>query len=155
MNWQGFNVGAQESVVFAQPDANSVAVNRIHDANGSQILGHLSANGQVYLINPNGVLFGRGATVDVGGLVASTLDLQGTDAKGTHFAGNGQGRVVNEGAITAAPGAYVALLGNKVTNTGTASAQLGTVAMGAGSAVTLKFEGSTHRSQPLVERHRL
>ena len=116
-------------------------MNRIYDPNGSQILGHLSANGQVYLINPNGVLFGRGATVDVGGLVASTLDLQGTDAKGTHFAGNGQGRVVNEGAITAAPGAYVALLGNKVTNTGTVSAQLGTVAMGAGSAVTLKFEG--------------
>ena len=143
LNWQGFNVGSQESVVFAQPDAGSVAVNRIYDANGSQILGHLSANGQVYLINPNGVLFGRGATVDVGGLVASTLDLQGTDAKGTHFAGNGQGRVVNDGTINAAPGGYVALLGNNVTNTGTVTAQLGTVAMGAGSAVTLKFEGST------------
>jgi filamentous hemagglutinin family protein len=143
LNWQGFNVGAEESVVFAQPDANSVAVNRIYDPDASQILGHLSANGQVYLINPNGVLFGRGATVDVGGLVASTLDLQGTDSKGTHFAGSGQGSVVNEGAITAAPGGYVALLGNKVSNTGTVSAQLGTVAMGAGSAVTLKFEGST------------
>ena len=70
LNWLSFNVGTQETVNFVQPNSSSLAVNRINSATGSEILGHLNANGQVWLINPNGVLFGEHAQVNVGGLVA-------------------------------------------------------------------------------------
>jgi filamentous hemagglutinin len=82
LNWRSFDVGAGQSVVFKQPGVNSVAINRIHDTRASRIDGNLSANGQVYLINPNGLLFGSGANVDVAGLIASTLDI--ADARVTN-----------------------------------------------------------------------
>ena len=68
LNWQSFNIAPSETVNFVQPNASAIAVNRIFDTNGSQILGQLNANGQVYLINPNGIVFGQGAQVNVGGL---------------------------------------------------------------------------------------
>ncbi len=144
LNWKSFNIAPQETVDFVQPSVTSIAVNRIFDVNGTQILGHLDANGLVYLINPNGIVFGRGAQVDVGGLVASTLDLNdptlGGDTK--TFSGSGSGSIVNDGTLTAGSGGYVALLANKVSNQGTISAQLGSVAVGAGSAATLTFAGN-------------
>ena len=76
LNWNSFNVAAGESVTFAQPNSASVALNRILGGDGSAIMGTLSANGKVFLVNPNGVLFGKGASVNVGGLVASTLDIR-------------------------------------------------------------------------------
>jgi len=145
LNWQSFNIAPQETVNFVQPSATAIAVNRIFDTNGTQILGHLNANGQVYLINPNGILFGQGAQVNVGGLVASTLDLNDASLNGNvrSFSGNGTGSVINQGTINSATGGYVALLGNTVSNQGTISAQLGTVALGAGSAATLTFNGNS------------
>jgi trimeric autotransporter adhesin len=142
IDWLSFSIGAQSSVDFIQPSASAVAVNRISGANGSEILGHLDANGQVYLINPNGILFGKGSQVNVGGLVASTLDATGSGGSGSQsFEGSGTGSIVNQGTISAANGGYVALLGNRVSNEGVISAQLGTVALGSGSAVTLDFNG--------------
>jgi len=145
LNWQSFNVGSNETVNFAQPSASAIAVNRIFDTNGSQILGHLNANGQVWLINPNGILFGQGAQVNVGGLVASTLDLQDATLNNDvrRFGGNANGSVINRGNITAANGGYVALLGNYVSNEGSIIAANGTVALGAGSAVTLTFSNNS------------
>ncbi|MDC8757835.1 GLUG motif-containing protein [Janthinobacterium fluminis] len=144
LNWNSFNVGAGETVNFVQPSATALAVNRIFDSNGTQILGRLNANGQVYLINPNGILFGRGAQVDVGGLVATTLDIADAGANGArrHFAGKGEGGVVNEGSIRAADGGYVALLGRRVSNRGDIQARAGAVALGGGSAATLTFAGN-------------
>ncbi|KAB8058115.1 filamentous hemagglutinin N-terminal domain-containing protein [Janthinobacterium sp. FT14W] len=144
LNWNSFNVGAHETVNFIQPSASALAVNRIFDSNGTQILGKVNANGQVYLINPNGVLFGRGAQVNVGGLVASTLDVDNASLGGSKhaFSGNGTGRVVNEGTLRAADGGYIALLGRQVSNQGSIAARLGTVALGAGSAATLSFDGA-------------
>ncbi len=78
-NWNTFNIGSSAKVTFAQPSAQAVALNRVLGADPSQILGQLSANGQVFLINPNGVIFGRGARVDVGGIVASALSLGNDD----------------------------------------------------------------------------
>lgn len=144
LNWQNFDIGANETVNFVQPGRDAIAVNRILGNKASDIYGHLNANGQVWLINPNGVLFGEGAQVNVGGLVASTLDTA-DDAPGTslrRFSGDGKGSIVNKGSLRAASGGYIALLGNTVSNQGTVSAQLGTVAMGGGSAVTLTFDGS-------------
>jgi trimeric autotransporter adhesin len=142
LNWQSFDVGAQETVNFVQPNAGSIAINRILSSTGSEILGHLNANGQVWLINPNGVLFGDNAQINVGGLVASTLGLLGGPDDTRLFRGDGNGSVVNQGTITAAGGGYVALLGHQVSNLGVISAQLGTVALGAGSVQTLTFSGN-------------
>ena len=145
LTWKTFNVAAQETVNFVQPSASAIAVNRIYDTNASQILGHLNANGQVYLINPNGILFGQGAQVNVGALVASTLNLSDASLSSNtrSFGGTGTGSVINQGTINAANGGYVALLGNTVINQGTISAPSGTVALGAGSAATLTFSGNS------------
>ncbi|NDP59739.1 MAG: filamentous hemagglutinin N-terminal domain-containing protein, partial [Oxalobacteraceae bacterium] len=145
LNWQRFDITRQETVNFAQPSASAIAVNRIFDTNGSQILGRLNANGQVYLINPNGILFGQGAQVNVGALVASTLNVNDANLIGNvrQFSGAGTGSLVNLGTINAARGGYVALLGNTVSNQGTITAPLGTVALGAGNAVTLNFNGNS------------
>ena len=142
INWQSFGIGAAESVNFAQPSASAIALNRVLGADASQIYGRLSANGQVWLLNPNGVLIGGGAQVNVGGLVASTLNLSDADFLGgkRSFSGSG-GSVVNQGALSAADGGYVALLGGKVSNEGVIQARLGTVALGAGNQVTLDFAG--------------
>jgi len=144
IDWLSFNLGSQATVDFIQPSASSVAVNRIAGTNGSEILGHIDANGQVWLINPNGIVFGQGAVVNVGGLVASTLDAgdSGSGGGGQSFAGAGTGSILNQGTINAAQGGYVALLGNQVVNQGTITARLGTVAVGAGSAATLTFAGN-------------
>ena len=143
VDWLTFNIGRQSTVDFVQPDAGAIAVNRIADTNGSQILGHLNANGQVFLINPNGILFGQDAQVNVGGLVATTLDV-GNSALGSgllSFNGTGKGSVTNLGTINVTGGGYVALLANQVSNQGAIHAQLGSVALAGGSAVTLNFSG--------------
>ncbi|MGQ0621885.1 MAG: beta strand repeat-containing protein [Panacagrimonas sp.] len=146
INWQSFNVGGNEFVVFNQPSASSVTLNRVVGGDVSTLLGTLSANGRVFLVNPAGVLFGQGATVDVGGLVASTLDISVED----FFAGNyvfaqpaaQGGRVENAGRITAADGGFVVLAGAEVRNTGLIQGRLGTVALTSGSALTLDVDGS-------------
>ncbi|MBD8872544.1 YDG domain-containing protein [Rhodanobacter sp. DHB23] len=143
LNWQTFDIGSQSTVDFVQPNASAIAVNRIADTNGSRIFGHLDANGQVFLINPNGILFGKSAQVNVGGLVASTLDVDDNtlDTGSLSFSGTGKGSVTNLGTINVAGGGYAALLGNQVVNQGAIHAQLGAVALAGGSAVTLSFSG--------------
>jgi filamentous hemagglutinin family protein len=141
INWQSFSIGKDNQVVFVQPNANSVALNRVLGPDPSSILGSLQANGKVFLINPNGILFGKGANVNVGGLVASTLGLTDADFMAGHYAFTGSGgSVLNEGSIHA-DGGYVALLGASVRNEGTIQANLGTVALAAGQAITLDVAG--------------
>lgn len=142
INWQSFSIGAGESVRFIQPNSSSVALNRVLGADPSHILGNLSANGKVFLLNPNGILFARGAQVNVSGLVASTLNMTDADfmAGRYQFAGSSTAAVLNEGSINAA-GGYVALLGASVGNDGIILARLGAVALAAGSAITLDVAG--------------
>jgi len=143
INWQSFGIAAGQTVQFVQPGSTSVALNRVLGADPSSIMGNLSANGRVFLLNPNGVLFGSGAQVNVGGLVASTMSL--SDARfmaGDYaFTDAGNGSVVNQGNITAAGGGYVALMGKTVSNQGVISARLGSVALAAGNAVTMDVAG--------------
>lgn len=146
INWQQFGIAANESVVFQQPSASAVTLNRVLGQDASSILGSLSANGQVFLLNPNGVLFGSGAQVNVGGLVASSLGLSDADfmAGNLRFVRDGAatpGAVLNQGSITV-PGGVVALIGPDVRNTGTITATAGAIGLAAGDAVTLNLGGS-------------
>lgn len=142
-HWDTFNIGSAARVEFAQPSASSVALNRVLSGDPSRIYGQLSANGQVFLVNPAGVLFGAGARVNVGGLVASTLDISNDDFQNgrRRFAGNSKASVVNEGQIEAARGGTVALLGAQVRNTGSITAPMGSIALAAAPAVTLDLHG--------------
>jgi len=138
INWQQFNIGPGESVQFVQPGAAAIALNRVLGQDPTTILGRLSANGQIFLLNPNGVLFGPGAQVNVGGIVASTLGLSDADFMAGRYRFSGQrGAVTNRGAIEAAEGGYVVLLAPHAANAGTISAPLGTAALAAGEQVTL------------------
>jgi len=141
--WDGFSVGANEGVKFNQPGSNSVALNRVMGVNGSDIQGKIDANGKVFLVNPNGVVFGKNAQVNVGGLVASTRDISNADflAGKNHFVGQSQAEVRNEGTLTAAQSGSVALLGARVNNQGVIQAQMGSIALGAGDDITLNFDG--------------
>lgn len=145
INWQSFSIGANGRVVFNQPNAQSVALNRVTGSDPSAIFGSLSANGKVFLVNPNGVLFGAGASVNVGGLVASTLNISDSDfsAGRYHFTrGNAApAGVANEGSLQAAPGGVIALVGSTASNRGTMAAPQGTVALVSGKTVTLDFQG--------------
>ncbi|MCX7242012.1 MAG: MBG domain-containing protein [Burkholderiales bacterium] len=145
IDWATFNVGSQAQVNFNQPSVSSVTLNRVLDANPSQIFGKISAPGQVFLTNPNGVYFAPGASVDVGGLVATTHSISNEDfmAGGNSFTRNGAtGSVINEGNITASLGGYIALLAPEVRNQGVIVAQLGTVALAAGEVFELQFDGN-------------
>lgn len=81
LNWSSFNIGAGGRVIFQQPSSTAIALNKIYQQSPSSIFGELTANGQVYLINPNGFVFGEGATVNVAGLLASSLGLYNGDAE--------------------------------------------------------------------------
>ncbi|WP_343632466.1 YDG domain-containing protein [Roseateles sp.] len=139
VNWNSFDIGSNASVRFNQTGADAVALNRVTGGAPSQIFGDLSANGQVWLVNNSGVVFGKGATVNVSGLVASTLNVSDADflAGRARFTGTSAAQVRNEGAIRA--DGVVALLGASVVNTGSISA--GQVAMAAGQSVSLDFSG--------------
>jgi len=144
--WQGFSIAKDYSVNVVQPNKSSVLLNRVVGGNASTIAGALNANGHVYLINPNGVLFSRGSSVNAGGLIASTLNLSDKNflAGGRlafERANTNTATVRNEGAITAAPGGTVALLGARVSNDGNISAPGGSVGLVSARKVNVDFDG--------------
>lgn len=114
LNWQSFNIGAASTVNFVQPNAGAVALNRISGNEASQIYGKLNANGQVFFSNPNGMLFARGAQVNVAGILATTLNISNADfmAGNYRFTDPGNGSIRNEGLINAL--GSIALVGNSV-----------------------------------------
>ncbi|MCC6141929.1 MAG: filamentous hemagglutinin N-terminal domain-containing protein, partial [Nitrospira sp.] len=143
IEWQSFDIGSQARVDIRQPSADSVLLNRILGDQATQIFGRLSANGQVYLTNPNGFYFSPSASVNVGGLVATTHQLSIEDflAGRERFTRAGAtGRILNEGELKAAMGGYIALLAPEVRNHGVIVAELGTVALAAGEAYELRFD---------------
>src|SRR5262249_8415767 len=146
INWQGFSVGKSESVQFQQPDRSAVTLNRVQGPGASDIQGNLSANGQVWIVNPNGVMFGPGATVNVGGLLATTSNISDQNFMAGKYqfdqaSPNPNARVVNQGTINVAPGGYAALSAAAVENTGTVNATTGTVVLGGAKAFTVDFQG--------------
>lgn len=145
INWQGFDILSGEATHFFQPGSTSIVLNRIQSGNATQILGQLTSNGTVVIVNANGVVFGAGAQVDVGGIVATTADINNADfmAGNTNFniAGNPSASIINHGRITAAQGGLVALVAPGVQNNGIIQANMGTVALGSAQTVSIDFYG--------------
>ncbi|EBV7996174.1 filamentous hemagglutinin N-terminal domain-containing protein, partial [Salmonella enterica subsp. enterica serovar Pomona] len=143
-NWQSFNIGKNNTVQFVQPDSSSVALNRVTGTSGSQIMGTLKANGQVFILNPNGVLFGKDARVNVAGLVASTKNINTADFMKGQYTLSGEGnpgaQVINQGSLTTTKGGYIVLAGERVSNSGSVSAPSGKVMLAAGKTVTLQLD---------------
>lgn len=137
-NWQSFNIGQQATVNFIQPDSSALILNRVIGADPSQIFGQMRANGQVMLINPNGILFGASAQINVGALMASTQSISNEDFLAGRFKlSAGNQAVRNAGSITAAEGGFVLLAGAEVENTGTITANAGAVALAAGKDLSV------------------
>ena len=144
LNWQSFSIGQGDTVNVVQPGATSVLLNRVTGTAISTIAGKLSANGQVFLINPNGIVIGKTGTIQAAGFVASTLDIANSDflAGKLNFKVSGPGgAVANAGTIRIVPGGYAALLGGSVDDSGEIIAPMGKVAIGAGTAATLDLSG--------------
>ncbi len=145
LDWQTFNVGKDASVRFDQPSLNAVALNRILDQNPSQIFGKIDSNGQIFLINTHGIIFGSSAQLNVGGLVASTLDLTPDDFLQQHFsldAHGGHAGIVNHGTIAAARGGSVTLIGGNVQNNGLIVADYGRINLDGADKAVLDFDGN-------------
>ena len=143
--WESFSIGPGGTVNIAQPGAGSVLLNRVVGSELSSIAGTLKANGQVFLVNPNGVMFGRTASVSVGGLIASTLDIgNGNFMSGKLVFERADGNVasvVNAGKVQAGPGGMVALLAETVRNEGEIHAAGGTVGLVSGRQISIDPAG--------------
>ena len=148
IDWTQFNIAKNETVRYAQPDKNAIALNRVTGGQQSLIEGNLNANGHVFLVNPNGVVFGKNASVDVGGLVASTARL--ADDTMNHFGSSqdslnlavdneNNAAVINEGIIKA-QGGLVALHASNVENSGTITDDGGMVALTAAKNLNLSSD---------------
>ncbi|RCW89008.1 MBG domain-containing protein [Paracoccus lutimaris] len=145
VNWNSFSIGTGASVDIRQPSSDSAILNRVTGDTGSNIYGRLTANGQVHIVNPNGIFIGRNGRVETGGgFVASTLDISDQDFNAGRLNYGGQGRsagVTNRGVISVGRGGYAALIGGRVDNSGTISAPLGRIGLGAGERATLDLSG--------------
>src|SRR5215475_1788331 len=146
INWNTFNIGTGETTRFNQPDSSSVVLNRVTGGLGpSEIFGTLSANGRVFLINRDGILFGSNAVVNTAGFLATTSDIKNEDFMAGRYNFNIPGRpdasIVNHGIITAHNSGFAALVAPGVRNTGTITATLGTVGLAAGNSFTLDLYG--------------
>ncbi len=145
IDWRSFGIQADERVQFAQPSSSSATLNRVTGDRLSIILGRMDANGQVLLINPNGVVFGQSAQINVGSLIAGTANISNEnflegkllfDQPGKPGAG-----IINSGSITAAEGGLVALVAPHVRNDGLIQARLGKVILGAADTFTIDLYG--------------
>lgn len=131
INWQGFSIGAGEATRFVQPAATSAVLNRVVGPSPSSILGMLSSNGKVFLVNPNGILVGEGGRIDVAGLALSTFDISNANfLAGNHvFDGSGGGSIVLNGSVSS-NGGDIFLFGSSIVGTGTIDSTGGIIAGG-------------------------
>lgn len=146
INWNSFSISQGSTVTFNQPNSKSLTVNRVTGPNASAIDGQLLANGSVWLINANGILFGKGSEINVGALIATTSDISNDDFKNGNYdfskpSSNPNASVTNLGTITTSSGGSVVLSAPSVSNQGLIQANLGTVVLGGASAFTVDMTG--------------
>ncbi|MFC6276477.1 ESPR-type extended signal peptide-containing protein [Psittacicella hinzii] len=142
INWKDFNVAPNEILKFVQQNSNSAVLNRVLGGRTSEILGQLSSNGRVFIVNPAGIIFGKNAVVDAAGLVASTLDISDDDFVSGKYVFNQEkdsaiAQILNQGLIKINDDGTLALVGGQVVNTGSLTAKNGTVYLAAGKSITI------------------
>ncbi|NKG33768.1 filamentous hemagglutinin N-terminal domain-containing protein [Acinetobacter junii] len=146
IDWSSFSTNANETVNFVQPGTGSITLNRVTGTGVSNLNGQLNANGQVFIINPNGILFGGTSQVNTAGLVASTLNLTNADFNNDLFNfsnTNNNKAVENRGKINVQTGGTVALIAPTIKHTGTINAPQGNVLLAAGGDVTLNLNNGS------------
>jgi filamentous hemagglutinin family protein len=145
IDWRSFNIEVGETTAFHQPNSGSVTVNRVKTNDPSRIAGNLTANGNIVLINPAGVFFSKDAVVDVGGLIATSSDIDTGRAMAGDFrfdrAGFSDAQITNEGTITARESGLVGLVAPQVENHGVITAKLGKVHLASGDQMTVDLYG--------------
>ena len=145
IDWDSFSIASGEQVNFQVPSSTSVTLNRVTGNDPSSIFGNLTSNGNLMLINRNGILFGNGAEIDVHGLVATTSDISNHDFINGQYHFNispeFSNTIANQGTITAAEGGLVAFVAPGIKNTGIINARLGKVSLAAGNTFTLDLYG--------------
>ncbi len=149
IDWRGFDIAPDEWTQFYQPSASSIALNRVNSNSASHIDGRLTANGNVIIVNQNGVMFGAGAKVDVNGLIATTADIDNnkfmnsTGSLTFDKPGNPNASIINNGTITARDAGLVGLVAPNVINNGVIIANLGRVHLASGDTVTVDMYGDS------------
>ncbi|PTX97232.1 hypothetical protein DB346_19670 [Verrucomicrobia bacterium LW23] len=144
IHWGDFSIRQKETTTFVQPSSKAAVLNRVTGGSVSRLDGNLNANGQVYLVNPNGVTIGRSGRINTGGFTASTLDVSNAEfmkGKDLNFSGKSTAKVINNGKIRAMDG-DVTLIARQVENNGSISARRGRVHLAAGTEVLVKSEGT-------------
>lgn len=145
INWQSFSIAGNETVNFNQPNSSSITLNRVIGNERSVIDGALNANGQVWLLNSNGVLFGKNASINTAGLLATTAQLSDSDFNaGNYIFKNATANsVINEGTITISDAGSVILASNEVRNDGVIKAVKGKVHLVGADSYSLNLNGNS------------
>jgi len=158
IDWRSFSIGPNGEVIFVQPSANAATLNRVTGAQVSLILGKLDANGTVLLMNPNGIVFGGGAQVNVGSLIASTSNISDEHFLAGQLVFDQPGKpgvgILNRGSITAREGGLVALVAPHVRNDGLIAARLGKVTLASGDTFTVDLYGDALINLAISENNR-
>jgi filamentous hemagglutinin family protein len=146
VNWKTFNIARGEQVNIQQPSSSSIILNRANPHHGaSTIHGTLTANGQVWIVNPAGIQVGQGAFVNVGGLLATTRDITDANFLNGNYrfmrSGDWNGSIINEGDIVVHGAGLAALVGSSVVNKGRIVANMGTIVLGSAQEFTVDFTG--------------
>lgn len=145
IEWDQFNINANGTVEFRQPDRASVTLNRVVGQNPSNIQGNLIANGTVLLVNPDGILFGPNSRIDTGGLVATTSDITNDNFLNDRFIfdqpGNPSASIINQGNITIRETGVAAFVAPGVRNEGVITARLGQIGLASANKFTLDLYG--------------
>jgi len=145
IDWRSFDVGSQQSVTFAQPSANAVALNRVTGPDPSQIAGRIDANGQFVLVNQSGVNFYQGAQVNAAGVMISAAGISNQNFMAGRMVfdqpAHANAKISNAGTITVKEAGLAALVAPQVANSGTINAQLGHVVLAGAKTATLDLYG--------------
>jgi len=145
INWQNFSIASNETVNFNQPNVNSITLNRVIGNERSIIDGALNANGQVWILNSNGILFNSNAKINTAGILATTKNITDADFQAGNytFSGESTQSIINLGTIESSDSGYVAMLANTVSNDGTIKAYKGTVHLTGASEATINLNGNS------------
>ncbi len=145
INWQKFGIKANETVNFKQPNSSSITLNRVIGNERSVINGALNANGQVWILNSNGVLFGKNASINTAGLLATTAKLSDNDFNigNYNFKNSSSNSIINLGTINISNEAYAVLAGKEVTNEGSIKAVKGKIHLVGADEYSINLNGNS------------